>query len=80
MPQQKSQAKNTSNNAQNEINTLRVAQAELASGNTQGKVFMRLSEGAAALLVERPKAQDQVDADLRNKLLDQSSLPTSEKS
>ena len=78
-PPQKSAAKHDpqqeSNNNDTTIQALRVAQAELSSGNTQGKVFMRLSEGAVALKVDRSKAQDLVNADLRNALLDQSALP-----
>jgi len=57
------------------INTLRVAQSELSSGNTSGRVFLRLSDGAAAFAVDRSVAQDHVGADLRRALLNKSSLP-----
>ena len=75
--QKESNNSNSNSNSNNDttIQALRVAQAELSSGNTQGKVFMRLSEGAVALQVDRSKAQDLVNADLRNALLDQSALP-----
>ena len=55
--------------ASTKISELRVAQSELVSGNTSGKVFVRLSEGAVAFLTDRPKAQEQVSTKLRNALL-----------
>jgi hypothetical protein len=58
------------------IAQLRVAQGELISGDTSGRVFCRLSPGAAAIQMDRTKLQDQVAADLRRALLDQSSMPT----
>lgn len=52
------------------INTLRVAQAELSSGNIQGKkVFLRLSEGAVAFPVEREIAKTMVSSELQQALL-----------
>jgi hypothetical protein len=61
------------------ITQLRVAQAELISGDISGRVFCRLSPGAAAIQMDRTKLQDQVAADLRRALLDQSSMPTKNK-
>jgi hypothetical protein len=60
----------TSNNDQSnppttDIETLRVADQELLSGNTAGRVFVRLSPGAAAILTERPTAQARVSRQLR---------------
>jgi hypothetical protein len=52
-----------------DIPTLRVAQAELMSGDTSGKVYVRLSEGSVAFLVDRPQAQSEVAAQLRRALL-----------
>ena len=43
------------------ISTLRVAKAELTSGDTSGKVFMRLSEGSVAFLAKRAVAEARVD-------------------
>ena len=54
---------------ENLISTLRVAQSELVSGNTSGKVFVRLSNGSAPLLTSRPRAQDVVTSRLRKELL-----------
>ena len=52
------------------INTLRVAQAELSSGNIAGKsVFVRLSDGAVAFPVERKVAQTMVATELKQALL-----------
>ena len=52
------------------INALRVAQAELSSGNIQGKeVFLRLSEGAVAFPVERETAKTMVSSELQQALL-----------
>ena len=51
------------------IPTLRVAQSELVSGDTGGKVFMRLSEGGVAFLTDRSKAQEQVSSQLRQAIL-----------
>jgi hypothetical protein len=61
------------------ITQLRVAQAELISGDTSGRVFCRLSPGAVAIQMDRTKLQDQVSVDLRRALLDQSSMPTKNK-
>jgi hypothetical protein len=60
----------TSNNDQSnppttDIETLRVADQELLSGNTAGRVFVRLSPGAAPILMERPVAQARVSRQLR---------------
>lgn len=56
-------SRNTSSNRQLEV--LRVTDQELASGNTQGKVYVQLSPGAAAILVDRPVAQARVSRQLR---------------
>lgn len=54
-----------------DIGTLRVAQSELISGNTGGKVYIRLSEGSVAFLTPRDVAQSQVNAQLRQELLNE---------
>ena len=43
------------------ISTLRVAQSELSSGDTSGKVYMRLSTGSVAFLTKRSVVQARVD-------------------
>jgi hypothetical protein len=43
------------------ISTLRVAKAELTSGDTSGKVYMMLSEGGVAFLTKRSVAEARVD-------------------
>ena len=67
------QSKNSSMNFEDldaRINTLRVAQAELTSGNIEGKsVFVRLSDGAVAFPVERKVAQTMVATELKQALL-----------
>jgi hypothetical protein len=55
----------TTNTPPTDIETLRVADQELLSGNTAGRVFVRLSPGAAAILTERPVAQARVSRQLR---------------
>jgi hypothetical protein len=60
-----SKSKSKSNNPTTDIETLRVADQELLSGNTAGRVFVRLSPGAAAILTERPTAQARVSRQLR---------------
>jgi hypothetical protein len=49
-----------STSSPSDISTLRVAQAELISGDTSGKVYVRLSEGAVAFLTKRPVAEARV--------------------
>jgi len=51
------------------INELRVAQAELDSGNTDGEVYLRLSEGAVAFCTQRQSVQQHVDQHLRSAVL-----------
>ena len=51
------------------IQALRVAQSELVSGDTSGKVFLRLSDGACAFLTDRSKAQDHISQQIRETLL-----------
>jgi hypothetical protein len=55
----------------NDITTLRVAQSELVSGNTSGKVYVRLSEGGVAFLTPRDEAESQIAAQLRCELLNE---------
>jgi hypothetical protein len=62
---------NNNNNNNEDITVLRVAQSELVSGNTTGKVYMRLSHGSAPLLTSRPKVQTVVSSKLREQLLKQ---------
>jgi hypothetical protein len=51
------------------IESLRVSQAELSSGNTEGSVFMRLSEGSCAFLIDRNLAKEKTASKLRTVLL-----------
>jgi len=58
----------TNNNAQQQgketseekLTALRVAQAELISGDTTGKVYMRLSPGSVAFLTKRSVVEARV--------------------
>jgi hypothetical protein len=52
-------------NTPTDVETLRVADQELLSGSTAGRVFVRLSPGAAPILTERPVAQARVSRQLR---------------
>ena len=54
------------------VNTLRVAKAELTSGNISGKVFYRLSEGSVAFRAERPTVVAKVSEELRQALMENS--------
>ena len=45
---------------QDTLTGLRVAKAELTSGDTTGKVYMRLSEGSVAFLTKRPVVEARV--------------------
>jgi hypothetical protein len=56
---------NSNTRTPTDIETLRVADQELLSGNTTGRVFVRLSPGAAAILTERPTVQARVSRQLR---------------
>jgi hypothetical protein len=56
---------NKNNVPTTDIETLRVADQELLSGNTSGRVFVRLSPGAAPILTERTTAQARVSRQLR---------------
>lgn len=62
----------TTGSSDSVVNTLRVAKAELSSGNVQGKVFCRLSEGAVAFQTERSEAIAKVSRDLQQVLLEDS--------
>jgi hypothetical protein len=55
----------TTSNTPTDVETLRVADQELLSGSTAGRVFVRLSTGAAPILTERPVAQARVSRQLR---------------
>ena len=48
-------------NPEEKITTLRVAQAELSSGDTSGNVYMRLSPGSVAFLTNRSVVEARVD-------------------
>lgn len=61
--------KGTAPPASVEISALRVAQGELISGDTSGKVYMRLSPGSVAFLTDRPQAQEKVASQLRQAVL-----------
>jgi hypothetical protein len=52
----------------NTIEELRVADQELKSGNTQGKVFVQLSPGAVAFQQERPVVQARVSRLIHEKI------------
>ena len=54
------------------VNTLRVAKAELTSGNVSGHVFYRLSGGAVAFRTERPTVVAKVSEGLRQALMENS--------
>lgn len=51
------------------LEALRVAQAELSSGDTTGKVFMQTSPGAAMFLTDREVAKEKVAAEIRQIVL-----------
>ena len=55
--------------SESRVTALRVAQSELSSGNTSGKVFMRLSSGSVAFPVERQVAEKTVANELHQALL-----------
>lgn len=57
-----------------DLSALRVAQAELISGDTSGKVYMRLSPGSVAFLTDRSKAKEKVAIQLREAVLEDSLL------
>jgi hypothetical protein len=54
---------------QDRISELRVAQTELVSGDTTGKVYMRLSDGAVGFLIDRSKAKAEIATRLRQEIL-----------
>ena len=55
----------TATAAKDYLDTLRVADQELSSGNRTGKVYVQLSTGSAAFLTERPVAQTRISRKLR---------------
>mmetsp|Transcript_27868 Transcript_27868/g.46090 ORF Transcript_27868/g.46090 Transcript_27868/m.46090 type:complete len:87 (+) Transcript_27868:177-437(+) len=67
--QQEQQTQTQRTQEQQRLTEFRVAQAELVSGNTTGKVYVRLSDGAAAYLTDRPKAKAHVSNMLRREIL-----------
>jgi hypothetical protein len=54
-----------SNDNTKRLEALRVAQAELSSGDTSGNVFVQLSPGAAMFLTDRSVAQEKVASEIR---------------
>ena len=58
-----------SSNDSLKLEALRVAQAELSSGDTTGKVFMQASPGAAMFLADRKVAKEKVAAEIRQIVL-----------
>ena len=48
------------------LEALRVAQAELCSGNTNGSIYMQLSHGVAMFLTDRTITLDKVSQGIRN--------------
>jgi hypothetical protein len=56
---------------------LRVADQELLSGNTRGKVFLQLSKGAVAFLTDRPVVQARVSRQLRENIEAEPPVPQS---
>ena len=54
-----------------DIAPLRVAQSELVSGDTTGKVYMRLASGSVAFLKDRPKVQEKLSAQIRQAVLEE---------
>lgn len=67
-----SKAKVATANNSRDISTLRVAQAELSSGDTTGKVYMRLSPGSVAFLKDRSDVKQKVSAQIRQAVLSES--------
>jgi len=57
--------------ATRDIAPLRVAQSELVSGDTTGRVYMRLNPGSVAFLKDRPKVQEKLSAQIRQALSDE---------
>jgi hypothetical protein len=51
------------------LEELRVAQAELCSGDTGGRVYTQVSKGAVLLLTDRTLALQQVSRKIRQELL-----------
>ena len=54
-----------------DIAALRVAQSELVSGDTTGKVYMRLASSSVAFLKDRPKVQEKLSAQIRQAVLEE---------
>jgi hypothetical protein len=55
----------TSKTSEDHLEALRVAQAELLSGNTNGDVFLQASPGAAMFLTDRTLAVNHVTNQIR---------------
>ena len=54
-----------SSEAEQRLEALRVAQSELVSGNTDGRVYMRASPGAALFLTDRTVAIQKVSEQIK---------------
>jgi hypothetical protein len=54
-----------SNDSAKTLEALRVAQAELSSGDTSGSVFRQFSPGAAMFLTDRSVTQEKVASEIR---------------
>lgn len=52
-----------------ELDVLRVAQSELASGSTKGEVYLQASPGAVMFLTERSVAQVKVASQIQAAIL-----------
>ena len=61
------------------LEALRVAQAELSSGDTSGKVFVQLSPGSAMFLKDRSEAKEKVASEIRHVVLGEGLAAASEK-
>ena len=59
-PKESSSSFSAKQQQQHSLQTLRVAQQELSSGNQSGQVFYQLSPGAVAFGVDRPVLQARV--------------------
>lgn len=63
-----------SNDDSSRLEALRVAQAELSSGDTSGKVFLQPSPGAALFLTDRAVAKERVASEIRQIVLGEDDL------
>lgn len=58
-----------SSNTASRLEALRVAQAELNSGDQSGKVFVQTSPGAAMFFADRSVAKEKVASEIRQIVL-----------